>query len=259
MTLAANIGGLTITPVYKVTGKGRTQSDALTLTNIAVEEGRLLYIDLNTPDPENYRRYIDATLRNAEAKEQSAATDLETFSAAHNATGLPSQIGASRQIVETLRLEVINAQSDLAAQQATGLYANIAAAQRRLNSLSASLSNEESKLNQLTSLEAEYNRYQLKESVAQAEVVAVAGAAAQAQLTQRPAFPAEVKVLDSAQPQSPLLFVLLEFCAGGVIGLLAGATAIYVLALLERPVETAEEVGEAVGAPVLVRIPRARR
>lgn len=259
MTLAATIGGLTISPVYKVTGKGKTQSDAVMLTDIAVEEGRLLYLDLNTPDTATFQLYIDAALRSAEAKELSAATDLENFSAAHNATDLQSQIAAARQIVDTLRLEVINAQSDLAAQQATGLYSNIAAAQRRLNSLSASLSNEETKLNQLTPLEAEYNRYLLKASIAQAEVGAVAGAAAQTALAQRPAFPAEVKVLDSAQPESQFLFVLLEFGAGAVIGLLVGATAIYVIALLERPVETAEQVGEAVGAPILVRIPRARR
>ena len=69
-------------------------------------------------------------------------------------------------------------------------------------------------------------------------------------------FAAQVKIVDLAQLQSQVLTKVLTVGIAALLGLLAGAAAIYALALVTKVAEGAGEVAAAFGAPVLARVPR---
>ena len=133
------------------------------------------------------------------------------------------------------------------------LYQSLLAADRKL---AGQLSTEQAELSRLEALEQQYDGliFQVIEAqnrvsqLSQMEQAMVAGQLVPAD--------SQVKVLDEAVPQNQSLARALEYRVAGVTGVLVGLAAVYGVALLRRPPQTSEDVREAFGAPVLLRLPR---
>jgi len=67
----------------------------------------------------------------------------------------------------------------------------------------------------------------------------------------------QVKIIDAAQPQSNLLWTLVLYAVGTLLGLVAGLIVVYLTAYFDRTPRTEAEVEALVGVPVLARVPPA--
>ena len=236
--------------VYGVSAQARTENDAIRIDNEVVHQAILLYLELNTPDPAAFEQANAARFQTAQAAIDKAQGDLDSFVAKNHAADLPAQISLQRDLVHQLELSVSQAQAN---QAAAGYQPALA---RYTASLQASLKQVRAQLDALTNLESQYQTLsdrvvqakQVMQGLVQAEQVYEAGG--------RPPYSLEARVLDRALLQSQALLQLLMYLVGVVLGLLVGVALTYLIALFRREPQTAADVGRAIRAPVLVRIPR---
>jgi len=242
-------------PVYAVYATDKTQDGATALANAAVEEGRLLYIELNTPDPEALKQALADQRKQAQADLDTAAAAFAAFLRKYNAVDLEPRIGKLRDTVSSLRLAAIQARADEKAAYAAGDSSLGWAAHQRAASLDASAAAQQASLNKLLALEIPYGSLAANIQVAQTRVNQLRDYELGTLTGEQLPLAASIKIVDPARPNSHQLITLLTYAIGIFVGALAGATVIYVLALMSREPETAEEIGHAFGAPVLGRIP----
>jgi hypothetical protein len=229
-------------PLYIVHGKDRGIDRAEKLVNIAIDEASQLYFRINATDGSDLKAAI-ANQRIATAADvTNAQLALDKFGIANHAVDLPNRIQTQRGVVAQLTLQVYDAKANPSVGNAQSLARDLASEKIELNRLS-------NLIPQYTTLQFEVTSAQSRETEFDAQNQA---------LLINTLLPSEVqvKILDSAASESQLLYLLLVFGLGLVSGLVLGLTAVYALALIYKMPATAEEVAQAIGAPILVRIPR---
>jgi hypothetical protein len=166
---------------------------------------------------------------------QTARDALTRFANNNNAISLTERLRRQIDLVASLRqqLDVLDS-----SEASSGI------GRRGSDALRASLGTEQKELDRLLQLSPEYDRLA---SELQAEETLVVGQILPAS--------ARFKVLDGGRIQSQLFFQALVYSLGLLVGLLAGFTAVYILALTDKT-GTAEQVAQAFDAPILIRIPR---
>jgi capsular polysaccharide biosynthesis protein len=68
---------------------------------------------------------------------------------------------------------------------------------------------------------------------------------------------AEIKVLDAPRVEAGILWTIVLYTLSVVLGLIVGLVVVYMMVYLDRTPRSAEDVEALIGAPVLVRLPRA--
>lgn len=99
-------------PLLVVSGRDHGLDRAIRLTNIAVEEGRKLYISVNGADGGDLKAGMAAESAAAQAQLSTAQAALDKFGSDNNAVDLPDRINAQRSKVDSLALAVDSAAGD---------------------------------------------------------------------------------------------------------------------------------------------------
>jgi hypothetical protein len=99
-------------PLLVVSGKDHGMARAIRLTDIAVEEGRKLYISVNGADGADLKAGMAAESKAVQAQLATAQAVLDKFGADNNAVDLPDRINAQRSKVNSLALSVDGADGD---------------------------------------------------------------------------------------------------------------------------------------------------
>jgi uncharacterized protein involved in exopolysaccharide biosynthesis len=228
-------------PLYVVHGRDHSLDRAEKLVNIAIEEASALYFKINATDGSDLKAAIAAQRVVVAGDVTSAQLALDRFATENKAIDLPNRLGQQRSVVAQLTLATYDAR---------------AVAPVRYQSLLKDLSREKSELNRLSGLLPTYSQLDFEVRAAQGREQEFD---AQNQiLLINTLLPSEVqvKILDTAAEESQFLYLLLVYGLGTVSGTILGLAAIYVMALAYKRPATAEEVAQALGAPILVRIPR---
>jgi uncharacterized protein involved in exopolysaccharide biosynthesis len=229
-------------PLYIVHGKDHGLDRAKKLVNVAIEEASLLYFKINATDGSDLKAAIAAQRLIVAGDVSSAEITLDKFATDSHAIDLPNRIQQQRAVVGQLTLAASSAKAD--------------GAPLRYQSFNKDLVRERTELNRLVGLLPQYNQLLFEVGAAQAREQEFD--AQNQQLLINTLLPSEVqvKILDPAVYEDQLLYLLLVYGLGAVAGIILGLTAVYVLALVYKRPATAEEVAQALGAPILVRIPR---
>jgi capsular polysaccharide biosynthesis protein len=244
-------------PLYAVRGKDRGSDRAVRLVNVAVEEARALYVEHNAADGSKVRLLLDRERAQASAQLDQARKALTDFAKA-NGADLRDRVGIERATTEGLkqRLRDDEVQEAIAINSDPpnkSLYNALLAADRRLN---GELATEQAELSRLEALEQQYDGLTFNVSEAQSRISQLAQMEQTMVAGQLVPAGSQVKLLDQAVPQGQFLAVALEYLVAAVTGVLVGLAAVYGVALVRRPVQTSEDVRDAFGAPVLVRLPK---
>jgi capsular polysaccharide biosynthesis protein len=154
-------------PLYSVSARDPDSARAVQIANIAAEEAKELYADLNRYDREDVRLAFEEEIAQAEADVDTAREELEAFKQTNDAYSLPTR--ASQQSSLVAQLQVSAARS--------GDQANAAITD------APSLQEARAELERLTALEPEYNRLQFDLSLAQSSVSRLESLVSELQIT----------------------------------------------------------------------------
>lgn len=237
--------------VYGVSAQAKTEQQAVQIDNVVVDQAMKMYIELNTPNADAYVQAMAPRFQSSQAAIDKAQSDLDAFVSKNSASDLPTQISQQRDLVFQLQLQVNEA---IANEAAAGGQSS--ATIRFTQSLQRSLSAAQGRLDSLSALESQYQALADKVTAAKQVMQGLVQAEQNYMGADRPPYPMEVKVLDSAAIQSQALIIALTYVVGVILGLLAGVTVVYLIAVFHREPQSAVDVGRAMGVPVLVRIPR---
>ncbi len=249
---------LITSPLYIVHGKDHGSDRAAQLVTVAVDEATKLYFKINATDGADLKAAIQVQRQGLLDEITSAQSALNTFASQNNAVDLPDRLIAQRARVEQLAQEVYAA-SAAANGDRSGGGGSYGYDYNRYYSLSAQLNTQQTELNRLEALLPQYQALSFNVSVAQNRLSDFETQNQSLLVNSEIPAQLQVKVLDPARDESQLLTLLLLYGLSAVAGVAIGLAAIYVLAYVYKRPASAEEVAGAVGAPVLVRIPRIAR
>jgi capsular polysaccharide biosynthesis protein len=140
--------------LYGVKAEDQDGDRAIHIANIAVEEGRKLFEEINTPDARDVRAAYSEELTAAENEVIASRGALNQFEQENNAYGLAERIGSQLELVSDLRANVINADAALAGS----------------GTEPAALDAARTELNRLLQLLSQYNQLEFEVDLAQASV-----------------------------------------------------------------------------------------
>jgi len=245
-------------PLYIVHGKDKGLARAEQLVTVAVDEATKLYFKVNATDGADLKAAIQVQRQALLDQINTAQTALNQFATANNAVDLPNRLIAQRSRVEQLAQEVYAA-SAAANGDRSGGGGSYGYDYNRYYSLSAQLNVQQTELNRLETLLPQYQALSFNVTVAQNRLSDFETQNESLLVNSELPAQLQVKVLDPARDESQLLYLLLLYGLSAVAGVALGLGAIYALAFIYRRPASAEEVAGALGAPVLVRIPRIAR
>jgi capsular polysaccharide biosynthesis protein len=244
-------------PLYIVHGRDQSLDRAERLVSIAVDEASQMYFKINATDGSDLKAAI-LVQRNAIALEVSTAQDaLTNFETTNNAIDLPNRIAEQRARTDQLGQQVYSAEADQTGDQHSSSYSSSYSRDyNRYIALLNEFGRSQAELNRLSSLLPAYQKLAFDLTVAQTRLQDFD--VQDQSLVVNSLLPAQVqvKILDPANEESQLLYLLLIYGLAVISGIVLGLAAAYVLALVYKRPATPDEVAKAVGAPVLVRIPR---
>jgi len=255
-TIVPSLEAYNLSPVYAIFGTAKTSDDAVALTNAAADEGRKLFLELNAPDPQAIHDALAVQEKQAQDQLTAAITAYQQFMSTNDASDLEARIAKQRDIVYSLHLAAVVARADQRGAYAAGQYWQGVQDQYRANELEAALAPEQAQLAKLVAMEIPYGIVAANIATAQNQVNQLQQYELSAVTGEQLPFTAQIKIIDHAQLQSQLLTKALTIAIAALLGVFAGAAAIYMLALVSKVPEGADEIAGAFGAPVLARIPR---
>ena len=154
-------------PLYTVSARDPDSDRAILIANIATEEAKDLYADLNSYDREDVRLAFQEEISQAEADVATARAEFETFMQVNNAYSLPARAAQQSSLVS--QLEISNARAGDQAQTSADA--------------APSLQEARAELERLTGLEPEYNRLQFDLSLAQSSVARLESLVSELEIT----------------------------------------------------------------------------
>lgn len=339
------------TPLYLVSAKDRDGDRARKIANLAVEEARTIFVEINQPSGSDVRAAFDEEINLARLQEVMARERFRAFQADNDAYSLPARISLLIDLTAQLRtgsltgggaadsaaLSIANgdlerlrslqpeynqlrfeasladsaiarleqtlegittggaqlagvrstaqSQLDAARQRSTEahrelrtfLSANgvadldgaIAAQAAQVNQLvvanaSASansavmqraLATQDQELQRLMGLESEYAALSAEVVKAEMRLASIEQRMLDIIIAQSLPANAQVKVFGDAKIQSNLWFMMLTYALAVFLAVFLSLSTVYLLASFERPMTTDRELEEALGAPVIGRIP----
>lgn len=244
-------------PLYVVHGKDKGLDRAKQLVAIAIDEASQMYFKINATDGSDLKAAIQVQQDAIQAQVTTAQDALSKYEATNNAVDLPSRLAEQRGRVDVLLQQVYSAQADATGDLHSSSYSSSYTRDyNRYVTLLNELSRQQAELDRLSALLPAYQKLQFDVTVAQGRLQDFD--VQNQNLIVNSLLPAQVqvKVLDPATEESQLLFLLLIYGLAVVSGIVLGMAAAYVLALVYKRPASPEEVAKAIGAPVLVRIPR---
>jgi capsular polysaccharide biosynthesis protein len=182
---------------------------------------------------------VRAEMDAVRARLSQARTALSDFQRSNGIGDLSAEIAARNSTVSDLRRQILTSSSSI-------------------SGLNTVIDSEEAELQRLRSLQPEYDKLAAPVTTGEAKLgqlqlkkvdIVVAGS-----------LPPEVlvKVLDPPYLQSNAVGAVVLYILGIALGILGGAVLVYVVGYFDRTIESAEQTEQLVGAPVLVRVTRAR-
>ena len=218
------------TPMYIVSGKDADADRAILIANLATEEGKQLYGELNSFDREDVRLAFQEELDRAEADVRDARMDLVAFMTGNDAFALPTRASQQLALVSQLRLASL-----------TGFQSALAA--------------EEAELERLLSLGPEYSRLTLALDNAEESQFGLEREVLSIVAGQTLAAEAQVKIFDSAEIQSNVFWKMLTYALAFTLAILLSLSIVYLYAQFERLPPTIEELEETFGLTVTTQVP----
>jgi hypothetical protein len=246
VNVVPSLAGATISPLYSVRIKAKGTEHALYLLNVALEEGRTLYLEQNSVDLQAVQASLAQENKLADDQLTAARAALNQFATEKNAISLPDRLHRQMDVVAAMRQQL----SSLQAAEAASF-----SSKRGSIALAASLAGEQTELDRLNALKPDYDRLAFQVSAAEARVMRLHESEATFIVDQQLPATARFKVLDTPRIESQLVWSMLIYLLALLAGVLAAFAAIYIVAFSDKPT-TPEEVSRAFGAPVLVRIPK---
>lgn len=262
VALVPSLSPLDPSPLYAIRGKDKTQAKAITLTSVAADEARKMYVELNHPDSEQVRAAMSPENSAAAAELAKARGDLDKWERDNNILDFPILLAGQNQLVLNARMklhELEILQAGLAATygryyQTTLDYRGMVATKNQQQQV---VNEEQAELDRLRGFEVHYTELSQAVDIAQNRVTQLAATQEAMVVGQLLPMESSVKILDQAQPVSQLLTMALVYGSAVTLGLALAALCIYGLACYAgRPV-SAEAIAAAFDAPVLVRFARA--
>ncbi len=248
--------GFNISPLYAVRGDKPTESEAIRLVNVAVEEARELYVELNDTKTEDVTATLASERAAAEQKKVESQAAYDNFAAENDTRDLKVRLDSEVARARTLEAQVVSSRADLAATRSVpSNQAAVRALEQRLNEFERQLAVAVQERDRLRGLASRNDDLVRELDRAKARVDQLNDLEKQTVLSQILPLKSQVKVLDDARIQSQTLMLVLIYGVGVILGLLAAATAVYVRSLADAKTETPETISMAFGAPVLIRIP----
>lgn len=243
--------GTFASPLFAVRGKAPTMDEARRLTDVASEEARRTFIEVNTPDPRAIRDSLAGQRTQLDGELRQARDAYYAYVEANDAEDLPALVAQQRELIGTIRAALLQSRADEAVARVYGGFGPIA---RRTAALQSELTGAREELDELVGLQRRYADLLGAYQSAQGRMAQLEQSEQALIIGQKVPLAAQVKVLDAARPRSQFMWQVLTYSLGALLGAFLGATAIYVLALIRRTATTAEQVAAAFRAPVLVRI-----
>jgi capsule polysaccharide export protein KpsE/RkpR len=142
-------------PLYLVSGRDTDSDRAILIANLATEEAKALYTELNTFDRDDVRLAFQDAITGVEADVTSARAGLELFMRDNNAYSLPARSSQQLALVNQLELSNLIRGGDSASVSADN---------------APSLQEARAELARLTALEPEYNRLKFELDLAESGV-----------------------------------------------------------------------------------------
>jgi hypothetical protein len=235
-------------PLYSVKGQGTTKAEAIRLTNAAITEARLLYIELNTANPEEVRRAMKPELDRLQTELAQARRDYDAFTATNNTANLPGLVDRQMNLVSSLQQSLAQTR---AAEGAAGIKNG-----RNSQALAKELAKQQAQLDDLNAKESQFRNLSFSLQLAQDRVTQYSQAEQATIIGEHLPVQVQVKILDTASIQSPFFFLAITYATAVLLALLVGMSVIYVMGLRQKPYQTADELARMFGTPVLVRVPR---
>jgi capsular polysaccharide biosynthesis protein len=236
--------------LYGVSAEDKDKERAIKVTNLAVEEARKIFQEINTPNPRDVRAAYSAELDSARADLESARSDLAAFEQINNASELPKRIDDQLELVRQMRVSLVAADAGLASQ---------AGGEAGLDSYRAALGREQTELDRLLSLKSEYDKLALELTTAENHLATLEQKIVDVIASRSLPLQADVNVLHEATIQSDLWWKVITYSLAIILALFISLTAIYLLGYFQRMPPTLEELEGAFSRPILARIPKAPR
>lgn len=155
ITLKSNLTRVNPSLLYNVTIEDANEQRAIMIDNIAVDEAKKLFAEINTPDPKDVRQAFQAQMDSARQDVDNAQAAFTNFQAQNDAYALTQRRDRELNLISQLRMAQV---SSSAAQPVTpgGDGPALAAARGELS--------------RLTALEPQYNQLTFEQGLAQAAV-----------------------------------------------------------------------------------------
>ncbi|MDO8614716.1 MAG: hypothetical protein Q7T33_03130 [Dehalococcoidia bacterium] len=142
--------------LYGVKAEDKNTDRAIKIANLAVEEAREIFEEINTPSPRDVRAAYSAELDGADADVESARAELVAFEQTNNAYGLSDRIDHQLALVSQMRVSLVSADAGLASAGGSDDPASLQAARAERD--------------RLLSLQSEYNRLVFELGLAQSAI-----------------------------------------------------------------------------------------
>ena len=204
-------------------------------------------VDANNPSP----TVLSSTIDSAAQRVLNARKTLTSYSQANNITALQGKIDA--QVSSLTALE----QAQYQALTSGDLSAATTRAERtNLAQLAQALRDSRVELERLIDLTPTFEQLQSDLQLQQGMLAALQTSVEQKVLEQTTLDDVQVKLLDRATIQSQFMLTIAIYVIGGLLGLVVGFAAVYVLAYFDRTVYNVADVEQLMDSIVLATITR---
>ncbi len=155
ITLKSNLTRVNPSLLYNVTIEDPSKQRAIMIDNIAVDEAKNLFGEINTPDPKDVRQAFQAEMDSAQQDVTNARAAFTNFQSQNDAYALTQRRDRELSLISQLRMAQIS--SSASQPVAPGADGPALAAARQ-------------ELSRLTSLEPQYNQLTFDQGLAQSSV-----------------------------------------------------------------------------------------
>ncbi len=224
--------------LYGVSAEDKNAERAIKIANLAVEEAREIFQEINTPGARDVRAAYSAELEAANGDVETARSELVAFEQTNNASGLTDRINHQLDLVSKIRLSLVAADA---------------------GSYNAALQREEDELGRLFSLQPDHDKLALEMTKAEDHLATLQKKIVDIEAGRNLPLQADVNVLHEASIQSDLWWKLITYGLAIILALFISLTGIYLLGYFQSYPPTVEELEGAFARPILARISKEPR
>jgi hypothetical protein len=241
--------------VYGVTAEASDDERAILVANVAVEEARTLFAEINTPNARDVRAAFQPEIDRAQGEVDLARDDRDQFEFQNNAYDLEDRVDQQLDIISQLRITRVNL--ELGEAGSTSLDGGASIAVVRLE-LEAALAEEDAELQRLLALEPEYERLNLILQKTEGRLAELERRVVDTVVGRTLPAEAQVKLLDDAEIRTDVFFTLITYALAVTLAIFLAISIIYFFALYERVAPSPQELEAIFGQSVTTQVPGRR-